>query len=210
MAFPTSGNGPRMFRNLTDSEFKNITAEARNNSEMFKDTENVVLHESKLKVGGRSYDHDQPPIEVETGILTPNLSAWMIHIYYPVLGVCLTYMTRTASSPPAIPRPSLLESISQPATMLGVPGVTGVFLEAPPLRQSTSNPISPSYAEAESTFASTMEPSVSAYSPMDEVGNTTADTTPESFNAYSAEPDADETDVNQAPAHDGSKKFKSR
>jgi len=73
MALPTSGNGPRMFRRAKDSEFKNITAEARKGSEMFKDTENVVLRESKLKVGGRSFD--QPPTEVETEILTPNISA---------------------------------------------------------------------------------------------------------------------------------------
>jgi len=62
-----------MFRNLKDSKFENITANARNNSEMFKDAENVALRESKLKIGGRSYD--QPPVEVETEILTPNLSA---------------------------------------------------------------------------------------------------------------------------------------
>ena len=73
MAFLTSGNGPRMFRNLKDSEFKNITAKARNNSEMFKNPKNVIFHESKLKAGGRS--SSQPSTEVwETGILTPNLS----------------------------------------------------------------------------------------------------------------------------------------
>lgn len=54
-----------------------------------------------------------------------------------------------------------------------------------------------------------MEPSPSAYSRMDEVGNTTAATTPESFSGYSAELDGDEADVNQAPARDG-KKVKSR
>jgi hypothetical protein len=65
-----------MFRKLKDSEFKNITAEARKNSEMFKDTENVVLHESKVTVGGRSCS--PPSTEVrETSILTPNLSTYM-------------------------------------------------------------------------------------------------------------------------------------
>jgi hypothetical protein len=73
MAFPASGNGPRIFRNLRDSEFKNITANAESDSEIFKDAENVDIHDSKLTVNGRPYD--QPPIEVETGILTPNLSA---------------------------------------------------------------------------------------------------------------------------------------
>jgi hypothetical protein len=92
---------------------------------------------------------------------------------------------------------------------MGVTGVTGIFLEAPSLHHSISNPIPPSHTEAESTFASTMEPSLSAYSRMDEVGNTTAATTAESFSGYSAELDADEAHVNQAPARDW-KKFKSK
>jgi hypothetical protein len=54
-----------------------------------------------------------------------------------------------------------------------------------------------------------MEPSLSTYSRMDEVGNTTADTTPESFNAHSAELDTNEADVNQASARNGGK-FKSK
>lgn len=61
-----------MFKNLKDSTFKNVIANARNDSEMFKDTEGVNVYDSKLTVNGRPYD--QPPIEVETGILTPNLS----------------------------------------------------------------------------------------------------------------------------------------
>jgi len=130
----------------------------------------------------------------------------MIHIYHPILDVCLT---RIAPGPSAISRPFLLESRSEPAPMLEAPGVTGLFLEAPPLRQSISNPISPSHTEAESMLASTMEPTLSAYSRMDEVGNTTANTTPESFSAYSAEPSTNEADVNQASAR-GGKKFKSR
>ena len=134
----------------------------------------------------------------------------MIHVYYPILGVCLTYMARVAPSPAAMPRPLLLESRSEHGTMLGAPGVTGApFLEAPPLRHSISNPTSPSHAEAESTFATTVEPSLSAYSRMDEVGNTTADTTPESFNAYSAGLDTNEANINQASARNG-KKFKSK
>jgi hypothetical protein len=131
-------------------------------------------------------------------------------IYYSILSVCLTYMNRVAPSPAANPRPLLLESRSGPVPITGAPGATGaLFLEAPPLRHSISNPISPSHAEAESTFATTMEPSLSTYSRMDEVGNTTADTTPESFNAYSAELDTNEADVNQASARNG-RKFKSK
>ena len=62
-----------MFRNLKKSEFTNVIANSRTGSEMFKDAEGVVTHNSTLMVNGRPYD--QPPIEVETGILTPNPSA---------------------------------------------------------------------------------------------------------------------------------------
>jgi len=225
-------DAPRMFRGLKDSKFDTVFAKARAGSEMFKDTDNVELRNVKITLprSGREsteMETDIPPIRIPS---VPAIPRPYIPEYDSEVAPTLQALSLAPPSLHPIPPSYIaaqrtitvttqhtLSTYSEHNRMIEVENTTSNMalgvpsLVVPPLHRMISNPTPPSQVEVESTTASTMQHSPSAYSEnnrMDDVENTTANTTTMSLSAYSAEPRTDEASVNKVPAHDELKKGK--
>jgi hypothetical protein len=147
--------------------------------------------------------------EVETGA-PPILGTQIIDCWAFLRCVPDPINAQLAQNFPAKGRPLFLESQSGPAAPTPVvPSGTTPFPVPPPLSQMASDPIPRTHTEAKPAMSSTTQHPLRANSAEHAVENTTADTTPGSFNIYSTEPLTNEGGVDQG-AHTAPEKRKNK